>query len=105
MSMQTVRSILRIVAVVTMLVGGIGVSVSMIGAVAIQQLMQSASEGASVQHSVMSAGLFGVLSWLAVLGWGAAFYKMSPAIARLITSEPEAAGSQSKPVARESASH
>ena len=88
MSTQNVRSILRTVAVLTILVGGIGVSVSMIGAIAIKQLMESASEGLSLQHSVTSAGFYGVLSWLAVVGWGAALYHLSPVIARHITSEP-----------------
>ena len=91
MSTQNVRSFLRIVAVVTMLVGGIGVSTAMIASIAMREMMQSVSEGVSVQHSVTSVGFFGVLCWLAVLGWGAAMYQMSPWIARHITSEPEQA--------------
>ena len=89
MSTQSVRSLLRIVAVLTILVGGIGVSTAIIGSFAIRQLMQSASEGLSVQSSVGSAGLFAILSWLVVVAWGAALYQLSPGIARHITSEPE----------------
>jgi hypothetical protein len=89
MSTQTVRSMLRFVAVVTILVGGIGVSTTIIGSFASRQLMERLSEGLRVQSSVGSAGLFGILSWLVVVAWGAALYQLSPGIAHHITSEPE----------------
>ena len=102
MSTQNVRSILRIVAVLTILVGGIGVSTSLIAAFAIQTFVSA--DGPAIQHSVAGIGWIGMLSWVAVVAWGMGLYQLSPGIAHHITSEPAATGTVSKPVTRESAS-
>jgi hypothetical protein len=90
MTTANVRSILRIVAVITILVGDIGASTVAIGVLSMNRLMESTSGGADLHLSVSSMGGYAVLTWLVVAGWGVALYLFSPAIARHITSEPEA---------------
>jgi hypothetical protein len=90
MTTANVRSILRIVAVVTILVGGIGVSTSIFATYAIRQL--TSGDGLQIQSSVSSAGWLSILSRFFVCAWGVGLYQLSPGLARHITSEPQPQG-------------
>ncbi len=103
MSTATVRCILRIVAIVTILVGWIGMSMGLIGLWSISSLMresnmdfQSSVHGAGIDfHSSISGlGAYAILSWLVVATSGLILYVASAAIARRVTQEPGEAASK-----------
>ncbi|MBK7644072.1 MAG: hypothetical protein IPJ19_13645 [Planctomycetes bacterium] len=89
MSTQTVRSILRIVAVVTVFVGLLGFSTALVGAFSVRWFANSISNEFDLRQSVASVGLFGAISWFVVMAWGCALFQMSQGLARLVASEPE----------------
>ncbi|MBL8857106.1 MAG: hypothetical protein JNL28_01195 [Planctomycetes bacterium] len=87
MTTQTVRSILRLVAVLTVFVGGIGIWTSVISAFAFRQFVVNAMDSMEVHASLAGAGWFGVLSWSVVAAGGGVFYALSAGIARHVTGE------------------
>jgi hypothetical protein len=91
MSTQSVRCVLRIIAAVTVLVGAIGVSTTLVAVYGIHFVSQSTVPDVYVRGTVASMGLLGVFTWFVVIAWGLAFYQVSGGLARLITSEPEPA--------------
>jgi hypothetical protein len=100
MNTASVRSILRIVAVITILVGDIGASTVAISTLGVSRFMESASQGTDLHMSVSGMGGYAVLAWLVVAAWGAALYVLSPFIARHITSEPGQRPALREPLAR-----
>ena len=88
MNTQLARCILRILAVVTMLIGAIGISSAIVAAYAIKYLAATMSPGLEVNATAANAGLLGTAAWLVVVGWGFALFQVSPGLARLVVSEP-----------------
>ena len=93
MSTHAVRSILRIVAVVTVLVGAIGVSTSIIAGFAMSAAIQSTAEGLSIHRDLSSVGVYAALTWLVVIFWGVVLWNVSAGLARYLVSEPDGAPS------------
>jgi hypothetical protein len=100
MSTQSVRSVLRIIAAVTVLIGAIGVSTTLVAVYGIHFVSQSSAPDVEVRGTVASVGLLGVFTWFVVIAWGIALYQVSAGLARLITSEPAAASDSRVPSAQ-----
>ena len=85
MTEGTARSILRILAVVTMFVGFILTSVTIVGIMSARSTLQVAG-GMDVQVTgvVDEMGFYAVFGQVLVVGWGAVLYASSPSLARHI---------------------
>jgi uncharacterized membrane protein YccF (DUF307 family) len=98
MSTQLVRTILRLVAVFVVFGGVLGASTALLSAFAMIAFADNVGHDTSFRSSMSGFGLISVFTWLVVIAWGAALFHFSPTIARMVTSEPETAGSQSRSV-------
>jgi hypothetical protein len=87
MNTITVRAILRIVAVLTMFAGGIGVCLGMLGVWSMRRFLQTHALGVDIDPSVAGQA---ELSWLVVSLSGLVLYVLSSAIARNIMNQPRA---------------
>jgi hypothetical protein len=105
MSTSTVRTVLRIVAVVTVLVGWIGVSIGVIGLWGMNKVMQTAIPGGELSFSMTSMSGYAILSWLVVPTWGFLLYAASPMLARHITSDPDRSSADETVPLRDEAAH
>jgi hypothetical protein len=85
MTESTARSILRILAVVTMFVGWILTSLAILGLISARSTLQVAG-GMDVQASgvVDEMGFYAVLGQVLVIVWSAVLYASSPRLARHI---------------------
>ena len=85
MTESTARSILRILAVVTMFVGWILTSLAILGLISARSTLQVAG-GMDVQVSgvVDEMGFYAVLGQVLVIVWSAVLYASSPRLARHI---------------------
>jgi hypothetical protein len=86
MTEGTARSILRILAVVTMLVGAILTTSTAVGFLATRSTFQGAVGNMDVQvtGAIAEMGFYAVLAYVLVIAWGAVLYASSPSLARNI---------------------
>ena len=85
MTEGTARSILRILAVVTMLVGWILTNLAILGMISARSALQVAGEmDDQVTGVVGEMGFYAVLGQVLVIVWGAVLYASSPSLARHI---------------------
>ncbi|HVS10925.1 MAG TPA: hypothetical protein VMS76_13740 [Planctomycetota bacterium] len=86
MTESTVRSILRIVAMVTILIGNILTTSTFVGLLATRSTLQGATMDVQVSGVVAEMGFYAVLGHALVIGWGLVLYATSPRLARHIVS-------------------
>ena len=86
MKEEIVRSILRIIAVVTVLVGAILLTIAVVQLLAAGRGYGSSGGGIQVHLSgmVWRFGFFTVLAYGSVVFWGGVLFFLSPRLARLI---------------------
>lgn len=89
MSTLTVRTLIRLVAVLMVVAGVVGVSIALVGAFGMLVLARSMGQDLYRGSDLSSVTLYGALIWCVPIFWGAALFQLSPAIARFVTSEPE----------------
>lgn len=79
------RAILRLIAVVTILIGGSLATASEMSCLGASMAM-SDSPGVKVQVTGMVAdmGVYAVLSWAVIAVWGVVLYLLSPLLARRV---------------------
>jgi len=103
MTAQLARCILRIIAVVTMLIGVIGISSAIVAAYGFKYLAATMSLGLEVNGTAANAGFLGTAEWLVVVGWGFVLWQVSRGLARLILSEPAPVPAQPQAIRSETA--
>ena len=86
MSEENIRSILRVIAVVTILVGAILTTMALINLGAASSAVSGAGPGLQVRANdmVTQLGLYSVLAQLPIAVWGVALWVWSPSLARRI---------------------
>lgn len=86
MKEDSARSILRLIAVVTVLVGAVLTTVTLVSLFGVSSTIQGAAQGVHVQMTGMVAemGFYLVLAHASIVAWGASLYLLSPRLARYI---------------------
>ena len=86
MKEDTVCSILRLIAVVTVLVGAILVTMTIVSLIGASSSMGSTGMGVTIRATgvVAKMGFFMVLANGMIAVWGLALYRLSPKLARWI---------------------
>ena len=84
MTEATVRTILRLVAVVTILVGAILVATTLVAIVGANRAMNAAAMDGVLRSATMEVTLFTVLAHAMIAGEGLLLYMLSPALAKKI---------------------
>ncbi len=87
MTEATVRTILRLVAVVTILVGAILVATTLVAIVGANRAMNAASMGGVLRSATMEVTFYSVLAHIVIAGEGLLLYMLSPALAKKIVAE------------------
>lgn len=88
MSTQVVRTILRIVAVLLVFAGVLGVSLTLVGAFGAVVLSSTLRMDVLRGADVSGVTLYGALMWCVPIFWGCALFQLSPGLARFVMSEP-----------------
>lgn len=89
MNTTNVRSIFRIVGVLTMFAAAIGFSLTLVGIWVTNALTSEYKFGEeSLMPLLFKANSYALLTWLVISSWGLVLYVLAPFIARNITSEP-----------------
>ena len=85
MNEDTVRSILRLIAVVTILVGAVLVTITVLSLVGVSSTISTVQSGMRTQPTGLAKlGFFAVAANAMIAVWGALLYYLSPFIARRI---------------------
>jgi hypothetical protein len=86
MKEQHVRSVLRLIAVVTVLVGAYLTTATLVSFLAASNTMNGALEGLQVKLTglVAEMGVYAVLSNALIAAWGLVLYYSSPKLAEMI---------------------
>lgn len=84
MTEATVRTVLRLVAVVTILVGAILVATTLVAIVGANHAMNAAAMDGVLRSATMEVTLFTVLAHAMVAAEGLLLYMLSPALAKKI---------------------
>ncbi len=86
MKEETARSILRLIAVATVLVGAILTTTTSVTLIAARSLFQGSGPGMQVQATgiMVGVGSYSMLATATIVAWGIALYSLSPRLARLV---------------------
>lgn len=87
MNAKLARSILRIVAVLLMIYGGLHLTITLIGSFAMLS-MDPALREAGMKNAITTSSLASALYGFAIAAWGKALFDYSPRIADKIVAEP-----------------
>jgi hypothetical protein len=91
MNKEYVQAVLRIVAVITMLIGVTLTTTTAISVIGAKRVVQNAPHGLNVRMTgvVGEAGNFAIFAHATIIGWGIAFFVSSSILARIIAGRDE----------------
>jgi len=87
MTEASVRVVLRLVAVVTILIGAILVTTTLVAIVGASRAMDAAAMGGALRSATIEVTFYSVLAYAMVAAEGLLLYVLSPSLAKKIVTE------------------